>query len=289
MPREHHIPSDEAKRILHRYGLRARKGLGQHFLVDETYLDMIVEAADLSQKDTVVEVGPGLGILTGELLRSAGAVYAVELDKSLAKLLRQRLGSRQNLHIVVDDVLKVDLSQLLGAEQEYKVVANLPYYITSPVLHYFMDSAHHPSRMVVMVQREVGEAMAATPPDMSVLSVSIQMRSIPSIVAHVPSDRFYPQPKVDSVIVLLQMRSEPPVKVENPEHFMGLVRCGFSSPRKTLRNSLAHGLQKKPAEVEDLLFKADISPQRRPETLSIPEWEHLYHTLQSEGKVVLPC
>lgn len=288
MPREHHIPSDEAKKILRRYGLKARKRLGQHFLVDETYTNIMAEAALISSAETVIEVGPGLGILTTALVNSAGMVYAVELDTELASLLQRRLGTRKNFHVINDDILKVDLSQLLGGQQRYKVVANLPYYITSPVLYYFMDAPIRPERMVVMVQREVGEAIAASPPHMSVLAISMQLCSIPAIVAHVPAEKFYPPPQVDSVIISLDMRTEPAVQV-NTRHFLELVRCGFSAPRKTLRNSLAQGLKQEPVEIENLLSQADIASQRRPETLSIPEWEHLYNVIQSSGRVELPC
>lgn len=289
MPKEQHIPADEAKRILRRYGLKARKRLGQHFLVDITYPGKIVEAAGVSPEDTIIEVGPGLGILTAELIHSAKMVYAVELDTELASMLKRRLRASRNIHILNDDILKVDLPQLLGEEQRYKVVANLPYYITSPVLHYFINATPRPSRMVVMVQKEVGEAIAASPPDMSMLAISMQIHCIPAIVAHVPAEKFYPPPKVDSVIIRLDIRPAPAIEVENTEHFLSVVRCGFSAPRKTLRNSLAQGLKKEPAEIDSLLSRVDISPQRRPETLSIKEWEHLYKAAILSGEVERIC
>ncbi len=289
MPREQCIASDEVKRILRRYGLKARKRLGQHFLIDTTYTGKIIEAAELSHEDTVIEVGPGLGILTRELIKSAKKVFAVELDNELALLLKRRLGSSGNLHVINEDILKVDLVQLLQDERCYKVVANLPYYITSPILHYFIDALLRPSRMVLMVQKEVGEAIAASPPNMSVLTVGVQIHSIPSIVAHLPADKFYPPPKVDSAIIRLDMRPAPLIRVENTEHFLALVRCGFNAPRKTLRNSLAQGLKRETAEITTLLNQAGISPQRRPETLTIAEWEHLYKIMLTTGEVMPAC
>jgi 16S rRNA (adenine1518-N6/adenine1519-N6)-dimethyltransferase len=268
--------STQVKKLLRQSGLKAKKSLGQHFLVDETVLNTIVEAAELSPEDTVIEVGPGLGILTVELARNAGKVIAVELDANLASLLKRRLGSLANLRVINADILKVNPSQLLEAKNKYKVVANLPYYITSPVLRYFVEASTKPSLMVMMVQKEVGEAIVAGPGDMSLLAISLQAYSKPRIISHVPSSCFYPQPKVDSVILRLDVLPEPAVKVADMNSFFEVVRCGFSSPRKQLHNSLAHGLGVKPAEVALLLEQANIDVKRRAETLSLEEWAKLY-------------
>jgi len=279
------VPSAQVKRLLRQSGLKARKSLGQHFLIDETVLKTIIEAAELSQEDTVIEVGPGPGIVTVELVRNAGSVIAVELDTRLASLLTRRLSSLANLRVINADILKVDLSQLLeGESSKYKVVANLPYYITSPVLRYFVEASPKPSLMVVMVQKEVGEAIVAGPGDMSLLAVSLQVYSKPKIISYVPAQSFYPEPKVDSVILRLDLLPEPAVKVPDMDGFFEVVRCGFSAPRKQLHNSLAHGLGIKPAEVALLLEKADIDPKRRAETLSLEEWAELYEVIKSENK-----
>jgi 16S rRNA (adenine1518-N6/adenine1519-N6)-dimethyltransferase len=276
--------SAQVKSLLRQTGLKARKSLGQHFLIDGEVLGIIVKTAELSSEDTVIEVGPGLGILTRELARRAGNVVAVELDKELASLLQRQLSSLANLRVINADILKAKLSQLLGGKSDYKVVANLPYYITSPVLHYFVESTPKPSLMVMMVQKEVGEAIVAGPGKMSLLAVSLQMYSKPKIVSYVPAQSFYPQPKVDSVILRFDMLAEPAVKVADTKGFFEVVKCGFSSPRKQIHNSLAHGLGIKASEVAPLLKQADIDPQRRAETLSLKEWARLYAVIESAKK-----
>jgi len=281
--------SAQVKNLLRRSGLKARKSLGQHFLIDEGVLSTIVEAAELSSRDTVIEVGPGLGILTGQLARHAGNVIAVELDAELASLLQRRLASLSNLRVINADILKVKLSQLLGGKSKYKVVANLPYYITSPVLRYFVEASPKPSLMVMMVQKEVGEAIVAGPGKMSLLAVSLQVYSQIRIISYVPSRCFYPQPKVDSVILRFDVLPEPAVKVADMNGFFEVVKSGFSSPRKQLHNSLAHGLGMKPAEVAPFLNQADIDPKRRAETLSLEEWAKLYEVLAVSKKVGMQC
>ncbi len=284
MPNETIFPSVQVKRLLRQSGLRARKSLGQHFLADASVLQTIVEAAELSPADTVIEVGPGLGILTAELVKRAGHVVAVELDTKLASLLKRRLASPPNLRVINADILKVSPSELLEGTSHYKVVANLPYYITSPTLRHFMEASPKPSLMVVMVQKEVGEAIVAEPGKMSLLAVSLQAYSKPRIISHVPAQCFYPQPKVDSVIVRFDLLSEPAVKVADMDGFFDLVRAGFSSPRKQLHNSLAHSLGMKPAEITLLLKGANIDSKRRAETLSLEEWARLYEVWQTAKK-----
>jgi 16S rRNA (adenine1518-N6/adenine1519-N6)-dimethyltransferase len=277
--------SAQVKNLIRQSGLKARKSLGQHFLVDEAILSTIIDAAELSSKDTVIEVGPGLGILTTELARYAGNVIAVELDAQLASLLQRRLASLSNLRVINADILKVKPSQLLGGKSKYKVVANLPYYITSPVLRYFVEASPKPSLMVMMVQKEVGQAIVAGPGKMSLLAVSLHMYSQARIISYVPSRCFYPQPKVDSVVLRFDVLPEPAVKVRDMNGFFEVVKSGFSSPRKQLHNSLAHGLGMKPAEVAPFLKQADIDPKRRAETLSLEEWAKLYDVLAGALKV----
>jgi len=284
VPNEAIFPSTQVKRLLRQSGLRARKSLGQHFLADASVLQAIVEAAELSSADTVIEVGPGLGILTVELVRRAGNVVAVELDTKLASLLKRRLASLANLRVINADILKVSPSELLERTSHYKVVANLPYYITSPVLRYFVEASPKPSLMVVMVQKEVGEAIVAGPGKMSLLAVSLQVYSKPRIVSHVPAQCFYPQPKVDSVVVRFDLFAEPAVKVADMGGFFDVVRAGFNSPRKQLHNSLAHSLGMKPAEIILLLEGANIDSKRRAETLSLEEWARLYEVLETLKK-----
>jgi 16S rRNA (adenine1518-N6/adenine1519-N6)-dimethyltransferase len=282
-------PSAETRKTLRQSGLKARKGLGQHFLTDKSIVDTIISSAELSPTDFVIEVGPGLGILTSELVKKAGQVTAIELDTSLAKQMKQKLSTFPNASIVNADILKVDLSEVLGEKTSYKVVANIPYYITSPILQYFMEAPLKPSLLVVMVQKEVGNAIVAGPGEMTMLAISMQIYSKPKIICYVPSQSFYPQPKVDSAIIRIDMLPTPAVKVADIRSFLNFVKCGFRSPRKQLRNSLAQGLNRKPTDIVPLLTKANIDPQRRPENLSIQEWERLYEVAILSEKVELPC
>jgi 16S rRNA (adenine1518-N6/adenine1519-N6)-dimethyltransferase len=263
----------EVQRRLRQSDLRARKGLGQHFLIDAEVLSLIVATAEIKPDDLVVEVGPGLGIMTRELAKKAGGVMAVELDDKLAALLKKTLSSFNNVTIINDDVLKVS-PQTLVKGHGYKVVANLPYYITSPVLRHFLETEAKPKTMVVMVQREVAEAIAAGPGDMSLLSVSVQFYGEPEIISIVPPEAFYPAPEVSSAIVKIDVYPKPRIDVD-AKGFFDMVRAGFAAPRKQIANSLAKGLGKDKTEVLPMLKKANIDPQRRAETLTIEEWAGL--------------
>jgi 16S rRNA (adenine1518-N6/adenine1519-N6)-dimethyltransferase len=267
----------ETRRLLRQSDLRARKGLGQHFLIDGGVLEAIIAAAELTPDDLVVEVGPGLGILTRELARKAGGVVAIELDDKLAALLKKTLASFNNVTIVNGDVLKIEPEGLVKG-RGYKVVANLPYYITSPVLRHFLEAEAKPEAMVVMVQKEVAEAIAAKPGDMSLLSVSVQFYGEPRIITIVPAESFYPAPKIDSAILKIDIYPEPRVAVDE-RGFFDTVRAGFAAPRKQLANSLAKGLGREKSAVLPFLQKAKIDPSRRAETLSIGEWAALQRVL----------
>jgi 16S rRNA (adenine1518-N6/adenine1519-N6)-dimethyltransferase len=261
----------QTRRLLRQFDLKARKGLGQHFLIDGEVLKNIIAAAELTSSDTIIEVGPGLGVLTRELAQRAGRVIAIELDNKLAALLGQTLTPFNNVTIINDDVLKLEPASLAT---DYKVVANLPYYITSPVLRHFLEASKKPQIMIVMVQKEVAETIAARPGEMSILSISVQLYGEPKIISYVPSECFYPPPRVDSAIVRIDLYPRPKVAVDEAS-FFELVRAGFSAPRKQLANSLAQGLGIAKAEVLSLLEAARISPQRRAQTLSLEEWARL--------------
>ncbi|MCX6001858.1 MAG: 16S rRNA (adenine(1518)-N(6)/adenine(1519)-N(6))-dimethyltransferase RsmA [Chloroflexi bacterium] len=256
-------------------GLKAKKSLGQNFLVNEDIRDSIVEAAALSAGDTVIEVGPGLGILTEKLAAHAGKVVAVELDDGLAGRLRNRLSRFSNIDIINADILSLGITAL-SKGAKYKVVANIPYYITSPVLRYFMQAGLRPSLMVIMMQEEVARDVTAKPGAMGFLAVSMRLFSIPKIVLRVPADCFYPAPKVDSAVVRFDMLERPAVEVGNVEGFLELVHAGFGAPRKQLHNSLAIGLRLEPAAAEEILVRAGIDSRRRPGTLTLDEWSALY-------------
>ncbi len=275
---------DQTRGRLHRLGLRARKGLGQHFLIDEDVLGKIIAAAELTADDFVLEVGPGLGVLTRELAARAGRVVAVELDDTLAALLNQSLASFHNITIINQDILTVDMAALLAPSNvSYKVVANLPYYITSPVLRHFLEAPVKPEMMVVMVQKEVAAEIAAKPGRMSLLSVGIQLYGQPAVLEHVPARSFYPAPQVDSALLKITPYPRPAVEVDDSEGFFVVVRAGFSAARKQLVNSLAQGLEIPKAEALSLLEKAAIAPQRRAETLTLEEWAHLWRIFARRG------
>jgi len=273
------------RQLLRQFGFKPKKRLGQHFLIDKAVLERILAAAKLSPGDIVIEVGPGLGILTEGLARRGARIIAVELDSKLVTLLKKRLAALSDVKIVHADILKVTPWQLLQdnlpateLDRGYKVIANLPYYITSPVLSHFLEAQSRPSEMVVMVQEEVGEAIAAAPGKMRLLSVKAQFYSKPAIISRVPAVSFYPPPKVDSVILRLAVYSRPPIEVSDVASFFDIVMHGFSSPRKQLRNSLAHSLQMSPSQVASLLEQARIEAKRRAETLSLEEWRELWKT-----------
>ena len=274
----------QTRRLLRQSNLRVRKGLGQHFLIDGEVLKLITSAAKLTPADVILEIGPGLGILTKELARQAGWVTAIELDSKLAAILKQTLASLDNVTIINEDILKIDPTALLlktklppatNSLLSYKVVANLPYYITSPILRHFLEASVKPQIMVIMVQKEVAEAIVARPGQMSVLSISVQFYGEPSIVSYVPAHCFYPVPEVDSAILRINPYLQPAVAVTN-ESFFKLVRAGFTATRKQLANSLSQGLGLSKAEVLSLLAEAHIVPQRRAETLTLDEWARLW-------------
>ena len=267
----------QTKRLLRRFELKARKSLGQHFLIDDEVLRTVATAAELSASDIVMEIGPGLGVLTKELAKRAGRVISVELDSPLASALGQTLASLENVTVVEGDILKFEPAALLGGQEtaNYKVVANLPYYITSAVLRHFLEAKLKPQVMVVMVQKEVAEAIVAKPGRMSLLSVSIQLYGEPEVVSYVPARCFYPLPEVSSAILKVALYPRP-VVAKDSEGFFQLVRAGFCASRKQLVNSLAQGLGLPKARVLPLLEKVGIMPKRRAETLTLTEWAQLW-------------
>ncbi len=244
------------------------KALGQHWLTDRSILTAIADSGDLTDKDTVLEVGPGLGTLTSILLRRAKRVVAVEFDENLAlKLPGQFPGT--SLEVVHDDILKFDLSSL---PQGYKVVANVPYYITSKIIEKLLMSDNPPARTVLLIQKEVAERIVANPGDMSILAISVQIFAKAHLGDVVEASAFTPPPKVDSQTVVLETRSQPLVSVELQKSFFRVVKAGFMAKRKKLRSSLSAGLSLEKTAIESLLLSLSISPDLRAEDLSIEEW-----------------
>ncbi|MXY43527.1 MAG: ribosomal RNA small subunit methyltransferase A [Dehalococcoidia bacterium] len=262
-------------------GTRAKKSLGQNFLVDGRVRTKIVEAADISPTDTILEVGPGRGFLTKALAQRAGRLVAVELDDGLIPRLQETFADSNNVEIVEGDARTVDIDCLAGTATDYKVVANLPYYAATPIVRRFLEATHKPTTLVVMVQKEVGLEMAAGPGKMGILSVATQVYGSPRIVTSIPPKAFRPSPNVTSAVVRIDTYAEPAVKFDGPEKFFTLVRAGFSAPRKQIHNSLKNGLGIESKEIMALLRNAEISATRRAQTLSIKEWGNLYREYAS--------
>jgi 16S rRNA (adenine1518-N6/adenine1519-N6)-dimethyltransferase len=267
--------------------VRTKKSLGQHFLRDNSVPPRIAQAAGMQPTDLVVEVGPGLGVLTAELASrldpERGRLVAVELDQSLLPLLEERFAAMPFVTFVHADVLDVPPEQLTGGKP-YKLVANLPYYITSAILRHFLDARHKPISLTVMVQREVAERMAARPPEMSLLAVAVQFYGKPKVVFRVPPGAFKPPPKVDSAVVHIDVYEpgERPAQPASEERFFRVVQAGFGQRRKQLANTLSTGLGLPKQAAAGALLAAGIDPARRAETLDLQEWAALERQLASE-------
>lgn len=274
-------PSRELRATLDRFGLRPHKSRGQTFLVDPFALAQILQAAELCHDDEILEIGPGLGVLTKALAERARRVVAVEIDRGLVEALRQTLADRPNVEIVEGDALRLDPAEQFG-DRPYKIVANLPYYITSPLLRHYFEAEPPPTGMVVMVQLEVAERIVAEPGALSLLAVSVQFYGRPRIVGRVPANAFLPQPKVDSAILAIELLPRPAVDVD-PEQFFKVVSAGFAMPRKQLHNALPQRMWMPPGAVAPALRAAGIDPMRRAQTLTLEEWATLTRKLAERG------
>ena len=255
------------------------KSLGQHWLHDRETLAHIADSAEIAEANTVLEIGPGLGTLTSELLRRAKKVVAVEFDRELAKKLPGQFPGK-DLEVVSEDILHFDLSKLPVG---YKVVANVPYYITSKIVKKLMTAEHKPSIAVLLVQKEVAQRLAAKPGDMSILAISAQVFADVSLGDEVPASLFTPPPKVDSQVVILKTRPTPLTGTLDESTFFRVVKAGFSAKRKKLRTSLAGGLDMSKDEAVILLTQAGIDPDDRAEALAIEQWLSLTGVVAERG------
>lgn len=275
------------RRLLKQWDLRPSKGLGQNFLVEQTTIEKIVAAADLTSDDVVLEIGAGLGTLTRRLALNAGDVVAVELDQRLIPVLQSVLSDLDNVTLIHGDILALDPAALISAASiqhpasstQYKVVANLPYYITSAILRHLLEASLKPQRMVITVQREVAERIVAKPGQMSLLAVSVQFYGRPQRLFRIKPGSFYPSPGVESAVVRIDLRDTPPVSMRDTDAFFRVVRAGFAQRRKQLRNTLAAGLRLPPDEVATQLMEVGVDPRRRAQTLSLEEWAIVTHVL----------
>ena len=248
-----------------------KKELGQHWLTDRFILGEIADTAQIASDDTVLEIGPGLGTLTSELLARAKNVVAVEFDAELARKLPGQFPGK-NLVVKNEDILSFDLSSLPA---NYVVVANVPYYITSKIVQKLMTAAHKPRVVVLLVQKEVAQRIAAAPGNMSILAISAQVYAEAELGLEVPRQFFTPPPKVDSQVIILRTRAQPLVSATDEKRFFRVVKAAFSAKRKKLRSSLAGGLAMSKPEVETMLAAANISPDARAEDLSIEQWRQI--------------
>lgn len=270
---------DTARRIsrgslqatLRAHNVRPSKSLGQNFLLDLDIVDASLAAAYVGPQDTILEVGPGAGVLTLALVRSARRVVAVELDRDMLRILAAVRRDHRNLELVEANIIAFPPSDFVG-DDPYKVVANLPYYLTSVAIRHFLEAQHRPELLVLLLQREVAERICARPNDMSLLALSVQLYAAPEILRLVPPTSFYPEPKVESALVRLVLRAAPLLPRERIPMFFLLAQAGFGDRRKQLHNSLRINLRMVTEEVTALLDAAGIDGRRRAETLSLPEW-----------------
>ena len=277
------------KNLFKKYHLKPNKRLGQNFLISQKVLRRIIQTAELSKKDIVLEIGPGLGALTQELAQRAKKVIAVEKDKRMVEILKNTLKDHQNIEIIHGDILKLFRNKrhalfatsLLekGCSKKgvplgrYKLVANIPYYLTSPLIRLFLELKTPPQEMILLIQKEVAQRICAKPPKMSLLAVAVQFYSQPKIISYVSKKSFWPQPKVDSAIIKIGQIKKP--KNINQEKFFRIAKAGFTSPRKQLINNLSQKLNLDREEIKKALTQCHLDIQVRAENLSVEDWINL--------------
>ena len=262
------------KELLAKYEARPSKGLGQNFLIDKNILDKIIDSADIKPTDIILEVGPGIGVLTQELAKRAGKVIAVEKDHTMIEILKETLKDYKHIEVINGDILK--FNPALYAKK-YKVVANIPYYLTSPLIRKFLEEKDQPEEIILMLQKEVAQRICSKPPNMNLLAVSVQFYATPAIISYVSKNCFWPAPKIDSAIIKITPKDKYHVQ---PDLFFKIVKAGFSQPRKQLVNNLAtlkslNGVKLDKVKISEWLLKNNISQNQRAETLNIKDWINL--------------
>lgn len=267
------IKDIKTKELVQKYNFRFSKSLGQNFLIDDSVPRDIVAGANVCEDDLVIEIGPGVGTLTAQLLKKAKRVVAIELDSSLIPILTAELGDNPKFKLIHNDALKVDFNEIIGDEKSVKLVANLPYYVTTPIIVNLLKGGYNFKSLTIMIQKEVAERMNAEPncKDYGALSILVQYYCNTKIVRKVPPSCFIPRPKVDSIVIRLERLEEPSVKVKNEKLFFEIVRHSFNMRRKTLWNATKN--VKLPKELMEKAYEeAGIDPKRRGETLSLAEF-----------------
>lgn len=263
----------KTQELVKKYNFKFSKSLGQNFLVDDSVLSDIVNGAEVNSEDFVIEIGPGVGTLTAQLLMNAKRVTAIELDNDLIPILKEELGSNENFDLIHKDALKVDFNELIGDEKSVKLVANLPYYVTTPIILKLLKDGYNFKSLTIMIQKEVAERINAEPDckEYGALSVLVQYYCNTSIIRKVPPTCFIPRPKVESIVIKLDRLKEPRVKVKDVGLMFELVRAGFNMRRKTLWNA-AKTLKVDKIKLEEAFQKSGIDPKRRAETLTLDEF-----------------
>ncbi len=271
---------DTIRLILREYRLSAQKQLGQHFLINSEVLDRIIAAAKLTDTDEVLEIGPGLGVLTRALAQNSQQVIAIEKDTGMAKACRGINSDLANMKIIEGNALALNHTffQEHFPNKKYKLVANLPYYLTSAIIRFFLLTPTPPVMMVLMVQKEVAERIVATPPQANLLSVAVQFYGTAEIITLVPKQNFWPIPKIDSAVIRIIPHKKLPAKIDD-KRFFQIVKAGFGERRKQLHNSLSGGLNLDVAQAKKILTSIGISSERRAQTLTIAEWIKLYQKI----------
>ena len=265
--------------ILKKYNISANKSLGQNFLVDDNVIENIVESANITKEDLVIEIGPGLGTLTARLLEKAKKVIAIELDNRMIHILNDRFSLYENFELINEDVLKVDLRKLISENkaQKVKVVANLPYYITTPIIMKLLEDKLEIESITIMVQKEVAKRLTAKPGDKlsGAITYSVNYYCEPEEVVIVPNSSFIPEPEVESEVIKLKLRKEPPVQIKNEEIFFKLIKASFMQRRKTLINGITNsGLMSK-EECKEILDKLGLDERVRGESLSMQDFANI--------------
>jgi len=279
----------ETQQILKRHGFTFKKSLGQNFLIEPNILEKIVDKAEIDKTTAVIEIGPGIGALTQKIAERAGKVLAIEIDQRLLPILSETLEEYDNVKVINSDVLKISLQEIIDKEfkgfSTVKVVANLPYYVTTPIIMKLLEERLKLDSITVMVQKEVGERMTANPggKDFGSLTLAIQFFADASILFNVPSTVFVPKPNVDSTIIQLKIRKNPPVEVSNEERLFKIIRSSFVQRRKTLFNNLVHNIvgKEKKEDLESILLSIGIDPKRRAETLTLGEFAKMADALHN--------
>lgn len=276
-----HMP-DKPKNIPGSYNFKPNKLLGQNFLADKNILEKIISAAEISKNDTILEIGPGLGALTQRMGERAGKIIAIEKDKQLAQALKRKFEDKNNVEIIEGDILNFLKNSDLFKNSEiknYKIVANIPYYLTSHLIRLVLELPEPPKEIILMIQKEVALRICARPPKMSLLSTAVQFYAEPKILFRVSKSAFWPRPKVDSAVIKITPHAGRKLDKNQIAFFFKILHAGFSSPRKQLLNNLAAGLGRKKEEMEKILEELELDFRRRPQTLDVDDWLKIAKTL----------